>query len=93
MTTEKSTSIGGLDHACRCVVVARSAEAVRVHSCPPNIRGILSLALARLEKVGDSLPNNHVFCWDVFGFSYWDLHLCPGSIKGCWYSQYDVVGV
>jgi len=33
--------IGGLDQACRWVVVARVASAERVHSCPPCSRGIL----------------------------------------------------
>jgi len=39
------------------------------------------------------LPYNHVFCWDVFGFSYWDLHLCSGGIERRWYSEDDVVCV
>jgi len=41
----------------------------------------------------DLLPDNHILCWDVFGFSYGYLDLRASGVERCGYTQDDIVGI
>jgi len=96
---EKSTSIGGRDHACRCVVRANSASAVKVHSCWPCMRGIFhkmwfspgtyfALPTPTLHSTLVVLRGVGIFKTTLFAFSF------ASNVARNWivYSTRDFVG-
>ena len=95
---EKSTWIGGRDHACLWVVAVRSASAVRIHSWAPWILGILNinkhLSFTRTASCRkNSLPNDDILSRHVLCLAYTNLTSNASRVQWCWYPQYNVIGI
>ena len=79
--------MGGLDHACRCVVVARVASAVNVVSCAPCMRGILTDRNENQWELSIQvdhylLPDDHILRWNVFSLA--ELHFAIDGSRVPW---------